>query len=59
MAGPIPKSTGGVMPPAQTSAKVWTPAGTGSRPTKSSFNTPTSAPKDPRTLGRATPGWLK
>ncbi len=50
----------GVQPPAQSCAKVWEPAGSGSRPTPSKYPIPTSAPKDPRGLdGRATPGYLK
>ncbi len=59
--GPISQSNSmGVQPPAQSSAKVWEPAGSGSRPTPSKYPIPTSAPKDPRGLdGRATPGYLK
>lgn len=57
--GPISGSVGGVMPPAQSSAKVYEPVGSGSRPTPSKFSTPTSAPTNPRTLGRAPAGWLK
>jgi hypothetical protein len=59
--GPIsPSNSMGVQPPAQTSAKVYEPAGTGSRPTPSKYPIPTSAPKDPYGLdGRRTPGALK
>lgn len=41
------------------SASQNTAVGSGSRPTKSSIDIPTSAPDDPRTLGRAPQGWLK
>ena len=41
------------------SAPQNTAVGSGSRPTKSKFDIPTSAPKDPHTLGREVPGWLK
>ncbi len=57
--GPIGPATGGVMAPAQSSAKTWDAVGSGSRPTPSKMETPTSAPKEPHTLGRAPTGWLK
>lgn len=41
--------------PSQSSAKQNTAVGSGSRPTKSRHNIPTSAPMDPLTLGRSTP----
>ena len=58
---PISKSQGGTYAPKQTSATTWVPVGTGSRPTRSEFPIPTSAPPDPRTRGtnQAPPGWLK
>lgn len=44
-----------------TSAQVYMPAGSGSRPVSSRFPIPTSAPVNPRTrgVGQAPPGWLK
>lgn len=33
--------------------------GSGSRPSKSKIDIPTSAPAEPHTLGRAPSGWLK
>lgn len=45
--------------PKQTSADQNTSVGSGSRPTPSENKTPSSAPSDPETLGRATPGYLK
>ncbi len=50
---------GGVKPPAQTSKKVHIPAGSGSRPVPSKTKIESSAPTEPRTLGRAPAGWLK
>jgi hypothetical protein len=35
-----------------------TAVGSGSRPTSSSYKIPSSAPSEPRTLGRAPEGWL-
>lgn len=45
--------------PKGTSAPQNTAVGSGSRPTASSVKIPTSAPMDPATLGRSTPGALK
>ena len=60
MAGPISAPTGGTTAPSQSSAKVYEPAGSGSRPGPSRFPIPTSAPKDPLGLdGRRTPSALK
>lgn len=59
MAGPISAPTGGTKAPPQSSAKVYEPVGSGSRPTPSKFVIPTSAPMDPYTLGRAPAGYLK
>jgi len=42
-----------------TSMKQNTAVGSGSRPTPSRIKIPTSAPQDPKTLGRKTPGALK
>ena len=41
------------------SASQNTAVGSGSRPTKSKIKLDTSAPSEPRTLGRAPGGWLK
>lgn len=41
------------------SAKQNTEVGSGSRPTKSMYPLPTSAPTEPHTLGRSPPEWLK
>lgn len=41
------------------SAPVYQPCGSGSRPTKSVYETPTSAPTEPKTLGRDPGGSLK
>jgi hypothetical protein len=58
-AGISPSNGMGVQPPAQTSAKVFEPVGTGSRPVASRHPIPTSAPKDPHGLdGRKTPSAL-
>jgi hypothetical protein len=59
--GPISKSQGGVMPPSRGgSATVYTPAGSGSRPTPSRFPIKTSAPSNPHSLdGKMPPGALK
>ena len=58
-AGISPSNGMGVQPPAQSSAKVFEPAGSGSRPGPSRFQTPTSAPRDPHGLdGRKTPSAL-
>lgn len=49
----------GVQPPGQSSAKVFEPAGSGSRPGPSRHPIPTSAPKDAHGLdGRKTPSAL-
>jgi hypothetical protein len=50
---------GGVRPPAQTSKPQGTAVGSGSRPDGGKVMIDTTAPSDPRTLGRAPPGWLK
>ncbi len=50
---------GGVRPPKQSSAPQNTAVGGGSRPTTSKIATPTSAPTQPHTLGRAPNGWLR
>lgn len=50
---------GGTRPPKQSSAPQMTAVGGGSRPTASKIATPSSAPMDPHTLGRAPEGWLK
>jgi hypothetical protein len=61
MAGPLgsdPKGT--VDAPAQSSAKLDTSVGSGSRPGGSKFKIDSSAPANPRTLDRDPPsGWLK
>jgi len=44
--------------PAQSSASQNTSVGSGSRPTASRFKIKTSAPSDPRGLGRMVPGAL-
>ena len=47
------------MPPVRgNSAKVYEPVGSGSRPTTSRYPIPTSAPMNPRTLGREPGGSL-
>jgi len=46
-------------PPAQSSAKQNTAVGSGSRPTPSRIKIKSSAPADPATQGRSTPGALK
>ncbi len=51
-------STGGVKAPSQTSAPQNTAVGSGSRPTPSRIKIDTSAPADPKTLGRSVPGAL-
>ena len=59
-AGISPSNGMGVQPMAQSSAKVYEPVGSGSRPGPSRFPIPTSAPKDPLGLdGRRTPSALK
>lgn len=50
---------GGVMAPGQSSAKVYDPAGSGSRPVASRYPIMTSAPADPYTRGAAPAGYLK
>lgn len=50
---------GGVRPPAQTSMPQNTAVGSGSRPTTSKINIPTTAPENPHELDRAPGGWLK
>ena len=50
---------GGTMPPKQSSSPQNTAVGSGSRPGGGKFGIDTTAPAEPRTLGRAPPGWLK
>lgn len=50
---------GGTRAPKESSAPQNTAVGGGSRPTTSKMATPTSAPENPHTLGRAPSGWLK
>ena len=45
--------------PQKSSAQVSIQAGSGSRPTPSKYKIATSAPENPRTLGRDVPGSLK
>ena len=52
-------SKGGVKAPPQSSRPQDTRVGSSSRPTPSKIKIDTSAPEDPRTLGRAPKGWLK
>lgn len=60
MAGMFKGDKGGVRPTdVGKSAKVLEPAGSGSRPTASRVEIPTSAPSDPRTLDRNPPSPLK
>jgi hypothetical protein len=49
----------GVKAPKQSSAKTNIACGSGSRPTPSHYKIQTSAPTDPRGLGRRVPGALK
>ena len=53
----VPK--GVVQPKGGNSAPQNTSVGSGSRPTKSKMPIESSAPMDPHTLGRGTPGALK
>lgn len=53
------ESKGAVKAPAQSSRPQNTAVGSGSRPVPSKVKIETSAPSDPRTLGRATTNWLK
>lgn len=55
----IIKGDGAIKAPAQSSRPQNTSVGSGSRPTASKIKIDTSAPKEPRTLGRAPSGWLK
>jgi hypothetical protein len=55
----ISEQGSGVKAPAQSSAKVYNECGSGARPTKSHYTIKTSAPTDPRGLGRRVPGALK
>lgn len=48
-----------VKPPPQTSSRTHVDAGSGSRPTPSKYKIDTSAPANPKTLGRDVPGSLK
>jgi hypothetical protein len=50
---------GGLKAPAQSSRPQNTAVGSGSRPTPSKIEIKSSAPMDPHTLGRDTPGSLK
>ena len=55
----ITEQGSGVKAPAQSSRGQNTSVGSGARPTKSKIVIPTSAPMNPRTLGRKTPGALE
>lgn len=57
--GIISKSNGSMPMSKGTSAAQNTSVGSGSRPTKGMEPIPTSAPKEPHTLGRAPKDWLK
>jgi hypothetical protein len=60
MAGLFKSDPGAVKPSSKGgSAPQNTSVGSGSRPTQSKINIPTSAPMDPHTLGRDVPGSLK
>lgn len=50
---------GGVKAPMQSSRGQNTSVGSGSRPTKSKIDIPSSAPSNPKTLGRDPGGSLK
>lgn len=50
---------GGVKAPPQSSRPQNTSVGSGSRPVPSKIKIESSAPSEPRTLGRAPAGWLK
>lgn len=58
--GMFKNDVGGVKPPSKGGSMPQnTAVGSGSRPTPSKVGIPTSAPKDPYTLGRGVPGSLK
>lgn len=54
----ISEQGSGVKAPKQSSSKVYNECGSGSRPTPSKHKIQTSAPTDPRGLGRRVPGAL-
>ena len=59
MGMPLGSDSGGMKAPAQSSSKLNTSVGSGSRPGTSKFMIPTSHPMDPYTLDRDPPkGWL-
>lgn len=57
--GSMISDKGGVKAPSESSDKVHTAVGSGSRPTKSKVMIDTSAPENAHTLGRAPSDWLK
>jgi hypothetical protein len=57
--GSMISDQGGVKATKETSDKVHTAVGSGSRPTKSKVMIESSAPMDPHTLGRAPKDWLE
>lgn len=57
--GMFKNDVGGLRAPKESSAPQNTAVGGGSRPTTSKIATPTSAPSEPHTLGRAPSGWLR
>lgn len=58
MAKLISEQASGVKAPAQSSTKVYSECGSGARPVPSKHKIRTSAPTDPRGLGRRVPGAL-
>ena len=55
----ISEQGSGIKAPAQSSRGQNTAVGSGARPTKSRIAIPSSAPANPRTLGRKVPGALE